>query len=197
MANKPEAKVKKLPTVVQLKEELEREKYKKRFRKAFLSTGYSLIIVAAVAVLIATLALPVMEISGSSMEPALSDKEIVLLIKTTKLDYGELICFSYQNKLLIKRVIAKGGDSVNIDDMGFVSVNGAAVNEPYVMERAKGDGDVSFPYTVPNDRYFVMGDRRTVSVDSRNSVIGAIEKDQIVGKIMFRIWPLDKIGRVG
>lgn len=197
MANKPEARVKKLPTVVQLKEELEREKYKKRFRKAFLSTVYSLIIVAAVAVLIATLALPVMEISGSSMEPALSDKEIVLLIKTTKLDYGELICFSYQNKLLIKRVIAKGGDSVNIDDMGFVSVNGAAVNEPYVMERAKGDGDVSFPYTVPNDRYFVMGDRRTVSVDSRNSVIGAIEKDQIVGKIMFRIWPLDKIGRVG
>ena len=197
MANKPEARVKKLPTVVQLKEELEREKYKKRFRKAFLSTVYSLIIVAAVAVLIATLALPVMEISGSSMEPALSDKEIVLLIKTTKLDYGELICFSYQNKLLIKRVIAKGGDTVNIDDMGFVSVNGAAVNEPYVMERAKGDGDVSFPYTVPNDRYFVMGDRRTVSVDSRNSVIGAIEKDQIVGKIMFRIWPLDKIGRVG
>ena len=197
MANKPEARVKKLPTVVQLKEELEREKYKKRFRKAFLSTVYSLIIVAAVAVLFATLALPVMEISGSSMEPALSDKEIVLLIKTTKLDYGELICFSYQNKLLIKRVIAKGGDSVNIDDMGFVSVNGAAVNEPYVMERAKGDGDVSFPYTVPNDRYFVMGDRRTVSVDSRNSVIGAIEKDQIVGKIMFRIWPLDKIGRVG
>ena len=197
MANKPEARVKKLPTVVQLKEELEREKYKKRFRKAFLSTVYSLIIVAAVAVLIATLALPVMEISGSSMEPALSDKEIVLLIKTTKLDYGELICFSYQNKLLIKRVIAKGGDSVNIDDMGFVTVNGAAVNEPYVMERAKGDGDVSFPYTVPNDRYFVMGDRRTVSVDSRNSVIGAIEKDQIVGKIMFRIWPLDKIGRVG
>ena len=196
MANKPEARVKKLPTVVQLKEELEREKYKKRFRKAFLSTVYSLIIVAAVAVLIATLALPVMEISGSSMEPALSDKEIVLLIKTTKLDYGELICFSYQNKLLIKRVIAKGGDSVNIDDLGFVSVNGAAVNEPYVMERAKGDGDVSFPYTVPNDRYFVMGDRRTVSVDSRNSVIGAIEKDQIVGKIMFRIWPLDKIGRV-
>ena len=197
MANKPEARVKKLPTVVQLKEELEREKYKKRFRKAFLSTVYSLIIVAAVAVLIATLALPVMEISGSSMEPALSDKEIVLLIKTTKLDYGELICFSYQNKLLIKRVIAKGGDSVNVDDMGFVTVNGAAVNEPYVMERAKGDGDVSFPYTVPNDRYFVMGDRRTVSVDSRNSVIGAIEKDQIVGKIMFRIWPLDKIGRVG
>ena len=197
MANKPEAKVKKLPTVVQLKEELEREKYKKRFRKAFLSTVYSLIIVAAVAVLIATLALPVMEISGSSMEPALNDKEIVLLIKTTKLDYGELICFSYQNKLLIKRVIAKGGDTVNIDDMGFVSVNGAAVNEPYVTERAKGDGDVSFPYTVPNDRYFVMGDRRTVSVDSRNSVIGAIEKDQIVGKIMFRIWPLDKIGRVG
>ena len=197
MANKPEARVKKLPTVVQLKEELEREKYKKRLRKAFLSTVYSLIIVAAVAVLIATLALPVMEISGSSMEPALSDKEIVLLIKTTKLDYGELICFSYQNKLLIKRVIAKGGDTVNVYDMGFVTVNGAAVNEPYVMERAKGDGDVSFPYTVPNDRYFVMGDRRTVSVDSRNSVIGAIEKDQIVGKIKFRIWPLDKIGRVG
>lgn len=196
MAKETKAKVIDLPTVVQLQEELEREKYKKRYRKALMSTIYSLIIVAAVAVLIATLALPVMEISGSSMEPTLNDKEIVLLMKTTKFKESELICFSYQNKLLIKRVIGKAGDSIKIDEMGFVYVNGQAVVEPYVTDRALGECDLKFPYIVPENHYFVMGDHRSTSIDSRSSVIGAINKDQIVGKIMFRIWPFDKVGFV-
>lgn len=196
MAKKPEAKVMDLPTVSQLQQELEREKYKKRYRKTVMSTLYSLIIVAAVAVLIATLALPVMEISGSSMEPTLNDKEIVLLMKTTKFDKGELICFSYQNKLLIKRVIGKPGDSIKIDEMGFVYVNGNSVVEPYVTDRALGECDIKFPYIVPENHYFVMGDHRSTSIDSRSSVIGSIDKEQIVGKIMFRIWPFDKLGFV-
>lgn len=196
MAKETKAKVIDLPTVVQLQEELEREKYKKRYRKALMSTIYSLIIVAAVAVLIATLALPVMEISGSSMEPTLNDKEFVLLMKTTKFKESELICFSYQNKLLIKRVIGKAGDSIKIDELGFVYVNGQAIVEPYVTDRALGECDLKFPYIVPENHYFVMGDHRSTSIDSRSSVIGAINKDQIVGKIMFRIWPFDKVGFV-
>lgn len=196
MAKETKVKVIDLPTVVQLQEELEREKYKKRYRKALMSTIYSLIIVAAVAVLIATLALPVMEISGSSMEPTLNDKEIVLLMKTTKFKESELICFSYQNKLLIKRVIGKAGDSIKIDELGFVYVNGQAIVEPYVTDRALGECDLKFPYIVPENHYFVMGDHRSTSIDSRSSVIGAINKDQIVGKIMFRIWPFDKVGFV-
>ncbi len=196
MAKETKAKVIDLPTVVQLQEELEREKYKKKYRKALMSTIYSLIIVAAVAVLIATLALPVMEISGSSMEPTLNDKEIVLLMKTTKFKESELICFSYQNKLLIKRVIGKAGDSIKIDELGFVYVNGQAIVEPYVTDRALGECDLKFPYIVPENHYFVMGDHRSTSIDSRSSVIGAINKDQIVGKIMFRIWPFDKVGFV-
>lgn len=196
MAKETKVKVIDLPTVVQLQEELEREKYKKKYRKALMSTIYSLIIVAAVAVLIATLALPVMEISGSSMEPTLNDKEIVLLMKTTKFKESELICFSYQNKLLIKRVIGKAGDSIKIDELGFVYVNGQAIVEPYVTDRALGECDLKFPYIVPENHYFVMGDHRSTSIDSRSSVIGAINKDQIVGKIMFRIWPFDKVGFV-
>ncbi|MBR2079605.1 MAG: signal peptidase I [Clostridia bacterium] len=196
MAKQPVKKSRELPTVTQLQEELAREKYKKRYRKALFSTVYSLIIVAAVAVLIATLALPVMEISGSSMEPTLNDKEIVLLIKTTKLSRGELLCFSYQNKLLIKRVIAKPGDTVKIDNMGFVSVNGETVVEPYITDRALGECDIEFPYTVPENHYFVMGDHRSTSIDSRSSVIGPVDREQIVGKIMFRIWPFDKVGFV-
>lgn len=186
-----------LPTAEQLEEELAREKYNKRYRKVLFSTLYTLIIVAAVAVLIATLALPVMEISGSSMEPTLNDKEIVVLAKTSNLKYGDLICFSYQNKLLIKRVIGVPGDVINIDENGNVFLNGRLINEPYVTDKALGECDIKLPYQISENHYFVLGDHRSTSIDSRSSVIGAVSKEQIVGKIMVRIWPLDSFGTIG
>ncbi len=184
----------KLPTAKQLEDEIKREKYNKKYRKALMSTLYTLIVVAAVAVLIATIAMPVMEISGNSMSPTLNDKEIVVLFKTTKFERGELICFSYQNKLLIKRVIGTPGDVINIDKDGNVFVNSSLVNEPYLSNKALGECDIKFPYTVSENHYFVMGDNRTTSIDSRSGVIGEIGSEQAIGKIFMRIKPLSKLG---
>ena len=155
-----------------------------------------LIVVAAVAVLISTLVLPVLQVSGESMEPTLSDGDIIVLVKTNRYETGDLIGFYYQNKLLLKRVIASAGDYVDIDDNGVVSVNGVALDEPYVSELSKGTCDISMPYQVPDGRIFVMGDHREVSIDSRTKAVGCIEKEQIVGRVFFRIWPLSGISHI-
>jgi signal peptidase I len=160
------------------------------------STVYSLIVVAAVAVLIATLAFPVLQISGSSMEPTLNDEEIVVLLKTSNMKKDELCCFSYQNKLLIKRVIGLPGDKINIDVNGSVFVNDELIDEPYVTDRALGECDINFPCYVTDNHYFVLGDHRSTSIDSRSSVIGLVSEELIVGKIFFRIWPFESISFV-
>lgn len=184
------------PTANQIETEILREKYNRKYRQVLKSTIYSLIVVAAVAVLIATLALPVLQISGSSMEPTLNDEEIVALLKTPNLKRGQLCCFSYQNKFLIKRVIGVPGDQVSIDESGFVYVNGSLIDEPYIIDRALGECDITFPCTVTDNNYFVLGDHRSTSIDSRSSVIGLVNEDYIVGKIFFRIWPFDSLGMV-
>ena len=184
------------PTADQIEAEILREKYNIKYKQVLKSTFASLIVVAAVAVLIATLIFPVLQISGSSMEPTLNDEEIVVLIKTTNLKRGELCCFSYQNKLLIKRVIGLPGDSINIDEKGYVYVNGTAIDEPYVIDRALGECDIEFPYMVSENHYFVLGDHRSTSVDSRSSVIGLVSEDYIVGKIFYRVWPFDRLSQV-
>lgn len=186
-----------LPSAEQLQGELKRERNKLRYRKIIKSTIYALIIVAAVAVLIATLVMPVLQISGSSMEPTLNNGEIVVLLKTTKLDRGDLCGFSYSNKILIKRVIGLPGDVIVIDDTGTVFVNNAALEEPYISEKGLGECDIEFPFTVPENEYFLLGDHRTTSIDSRSTVIGCIEKDQIVGKLFLKIWPLNRIRFLG
>ena len=160
------------------------------------STIYSLIVVAAIAVLIATLAFPVLQISGSSMEPTLNDEEVVVLIKTTNMKRGQLCCFSYQNKLLIKRVVGLPGDSIHVDADGYVYVNGNLLEEPYVIDRALGECDISFPCNVTDNHYFVLGDHRSTSIDSRSSVIGLVSEEYIVGKIFLRVWPFESISRV-
>ena len=179
-----------IPQLDALQKELKRERYKRRFRKLLRSTISALVVVAAVAALVATLILPVLQIAGTSMEPSLNDGDIVLLIKKDNLKGGDLCAFYYSNKILIKRVIAAPGDYIWIEDDGTVFLNGEVLDEPYVSEKALGECDVEFPYQVPENNYFVMGDHRETSIDSRSSVIGCIAEDQLLGKIFCRLWPL-------
>lgn len=179
-----------MPQLDDLQKELKRERYKRRFRRMLRSTLYALIVVAAVAALIATLILPVLQIAGTSMEPNLNDGDIVLLVKSKNLDTGDLCAFYYSNKVLIKRIIGKPGDQIWIEADGTVFVNGEPLDEPYISKKALGECDVEFPYEVPENSYFVMGDRRETSIDSRSTVIGCVPKDQIIGKIFCKFWPL-------
>ena len=182
-----------IPELGALQGELKRELYKRRFRRLLRSTVQALIVVAAVAALIATLVLPVLQITGTSMEPSLNDGDIVLLVKTDKLETEQLCAFYYSNKLLIKRVIGTPGDYIWIEEDGTVFLNGEKLDEPYLTELALGECDVEFPYQVPDNSYFVMGDRRETSIDSRSSVIGCISDDQILGRLLCRIWPLSQL----
>ena len=179
-----------LPQLDSLQKELKRERYKRRFRRLLRSTVNALIVVAAVAALVATLILPVLQIAGTSMEPSLNDGDIVLLVKKHDLKTGDLCAFYYSNKILIKRVIATPGDYIWMEADGTVYLNGEAMDEPYVSQKALGECDVEFPFQVTENNYFVMGDQRETSIDSRSSVIGCIPEDQIVGKIICKIWPL-------
>ncbi len=178
------------------KNELDRVKQRSLFRKMVKSTVYALITVSAVAVLIAVLLLPVLRIYGTSMTPTLEEGEYVLSVKGERFSTGDVIAFYYNNKVLVKRVIANSGDWVDIDDKGNVYVNNVLIDEPYVSEKAIGDCNISLPYQVPENRTFVMGDHRSVSVDSRNTAIGCVADEQVVGKIIFKVWPLNKMGTV-
>ena len=182
-----------LPTIKQVETERKRYRRQKAYNKALSGTIYVLTIVAAVAVLIATLVLPVLQIEGTSMEPTLVNGDVVLLTKTTSFDRGELCGFSWNNKLLIKRVIGVPGDWIEIDTDGTVYLNGEKLYEPYAEQLSVGECDLEFPFQVPQEQYFVLGDMRESSIDSRNTLIGCVAKDQIVGKVFFRIWPFKKI----
>ena len=184
------------PTVEQLEAELQRVNYGKRYRTVLRSTVYTLITVAAIAVLIATLLLPVLRIYGNSMTPTLQDGEIIFSLKTSDFEQGDIVAFYYNNKILVKRVIAGPADWVDMDEDGTVYVNGELLDEPYLVERAYGECNIELPYQVPDGRIFVMGDHRSTSVDSRNTAVGCVSQEQIVGRIIFRVWPLTRIGSV-
>lgn len=177
-----------------LENELKRERYKQKYALVVKSTVFTLITVAAVAVLIATLWLPVLQIYGSSMTPSLQDGDIVVSSASNQLRQGDIVAFYYNNKVLVKRVIAEPGEWINIDEEGNVYVNNFLIDEPYVDEKALGDCNIELPYQVPENKYFVMGDHRSVSADSRNPAIGCISEEQFVGKIIFRVWPLKDFG---
>jgi signal peptidase I len=183
-----------LPTRQELEAQLQQEQYREKYHKVFRSTVYLLIVAAAVAILVVTLWMPVLQIYGTSMTPTLVDGEIVVLNKGAKTETGDIIAFYYNNKILIKRVIANAGDWVDIDEDGNVSVNGQQLDEPYVTEKSLGVCDIEFPYQVPDERVFVLGDHRSVSVDSRSSQIGCVAQEQIVGKLVFRVWPFQRFG---
>lgn len=183
-----------LPTTKQLEKEVKRRRYRNSYLKILKSTVSSLIVVAAVAVLIATLLLPVLRVTGSSMTPTLENDQLVVCKKTGNFEKGDIIAFYYNNKILLKRVIALPGDYISIDADGTVYVNDEKLDEPYVSEKALGECDLEFPYQVPEERIFVMGDHRSTSVDSRSSQIGCIAEESVIGVVSFRIWPFKEIG---
>ena len=193
MKKKKEIAVAEVPA---LEAELKRVGHNSRFRKLLQSTIYTLIVVAAVAVLVAVLFLPVLRIYGSSMTPTLNEGEIVISIKGVDIEPGDVIGVYYGSKLLIKRCIATAGQWVDIDVDGNVYVDNQLLNEPYLIEHAYGETNIELPYQVPAASIFVMGDHRSTSVDSRNTSVGCIETENIVGKIVFRVWPLDSFGAI-
>ena len=187
---------KEIPEIGELKAELHRVNYKRRYIKVFKSTVYTLVVVAAFAVLVATLWMPVLQIYGSSMTPTIDEGQIVISIKGKNFEQGDLVAFYIGNKLLVKRIIACPSDYVLVDENGTVFVNGTELYEPYVSEKSFGECDIEYPYQVPDSKYFLMGDHRGTSVDSRVSVVGCIPEEQIVGKIVFRVWPIPDFGIV-
>lgn len=184
------------PELSQLKQELHREDNKGRFRKILRSTLYSLLIVAAAAVLVATLWMPVLRIYGNSMTPTLATGSIVVSMKGSTYKQGDVIAMYYGNKLLVKRCVATAGDWVDIDEDGNVFVNNELLDEPYISEKALGECNIELPYQVPESTIFVLGDHRATSIDSRNTSVGCIDTEEVVGKIVFCIWPFDIFGAI-
>jgi len=183
-------------TVDQLERELRRERHRRSYRSTLLSTVSALVIVAAVAVLVSMLALPVLQVVGESMTPLLHQGEIVIAPRGTAFQKGDVIAFYFNNKILVKRVIANAGEWVNIDADGNVFINDEPLEEPYLTEKALGDCNITLPYQVPDGKIFVMGDHRSTSSDSRNTAVGCVAQEQIVGRVMLRVWPLSEFGAI-
>ena len=188
------AKKLEVPSLELLEAELKKEQYKKNYGRVLRSTVFSLVVVAAVAVLVAVLLLPVLRIYGTSMNPTLYEGDFVVSVKGGRMDTGDLVAFYYNNRILVKRVIAGPGDWVDIDRDGNVYVNEELIEEPYLVEKAFGICDLELPYQVPANKFFVMGDHRSVANDSRLSAIGCVASDDIVGRLVFRVWPFSAFG---
>ena len=183
-----------MPTLEQLQKEVDRVHYRRDFSRVMINTIYSLVVVAAIAVLVAVLLLPILRIYGHSMNDTLDEGDIVVSLKGSDFKTGDIVAFYYNNKILIKRVIGQAGDWVDIDQDGNVYVNGNLIDEPYLQEKAFGECNIELPYQVPESKVFVMGDNRSVSVDSRNTAVGCVAEEQIVGKVVYRLWPLKVFG---
>ena len=191
-----EEAAKELPHTADLEALVNRIRYGKRFRASVISTLMTLVVVAAAAILIAILVLPILRIYGQSMSKTLDNGDIVVSVKTADLETGDIVAFYYNNTILVKRVIGQSGDWIDIAKDGTVSVNQVELEEPYLDRKAYGEIDIKLPYQVPEGRIFVMGDNREISIDSRTMMIGCVAEEQIVGKIIYRVWPFSKIGGI-
>ena len=185
-----------LPSIQELEEEISRKKHQQNQRHLLRNALYALITVAAATALIAVLFMPVLKTYGNSMAPTLEEGEIVVTIRTKTINPGDVIAFDYNNKKFIKRVIACGGSVVDMDEDGNILVDGVPLEEPYLTEKSVGNGDVEFPFQVPEGQYFVLGDNRVNSADSRNSILGCVELESVVGRVLFAVWPLERLGTV-
>ncbi len=185
-----------LPTAEQLEQELKRLKYRHSFAVTLRSTVASLIVVAAIAVMISTMIMPVLRVTGTSMTPTLQNDQVIICNKLAECQKGDVVAFYYNNKVLIKRVIGVAGDVIDISDDGVVSVNGEPLDEPYVSELALGECDIELPYQVPDNRIFVMGDHRSVSIDSRSTSVGCVAIENVIGKVLLRVYPIDSFGKI-
>ena len=185
-----------VPSVRQLEEELKREKYRGRYKRLLRGTVSTVLVVIAAAVLISNLLLPILRIYGSSMSPTLVNGNIVTALRGGSYERGDIVAFYYNDKILVKRIVGLPGEVIDMDEDGSVSVDGEPLDEPYLDEKALGECDIELPYQVPEGRYFVMGDNRSVSSDSRSSQVGCIAEEQVIGKLIFRLWPLDGFGTV-
>ena len=189
----PQEKPPARPSIEQLEKEIGRMETRREVKKAVYGTVRTLIVITAVTVLVANLLIAVLMINKTSMYPTLQEGEIVIALRWTGVNRGDVIAFYYNNMILVKRVIAKEGDILNIDEEGTVYINDEIIDEPYVTEKSLGECDITFPYQVPAGTVFVMGDNRAMSADSRLNEIGPVNKDLIIGKIFFRLWPLSKL----
>lgn len=196
MRGKLNLSIENLPTEEQFDSELRQVRYRKDFARILRSTVSSLIVVAAIAVLVAMLLLPILRVTGSSMTPTLQNDELVVCSKRSNFKSGDVVAFYYNNKILLKRVIGTAGDIIDIKEDGTVYVNGEEIEEPYVNEKALGTCDISLPYQVPDNRIFVMGDHRSVSVDSRSTSVGCIADEYVIGRVILKLWPFETIGQV-
>lgn len=185
---------KELPTTEQLENELKKIKYKQKYIRILGNTISSLLVVSAIAVLISTLFLPVLRVTGTSMTPTMLNDELIICSKRSNFKNGDIVAFYFNNKILLKRVIGVAGDVIDIKDDGSVYVNNQLLDEPYLSEKSFGECDIELPYQVPDNRIFVMGDHRSTSIDSRSSSVGAIADEYIIGKVIFRVWPFERIG---